>query len=464
MNNMRDKHTANMGEDSITKLLFKLSLPATLAMLVNASYNIIDTIFVGKLGSDAIAALSISFPIQMLLGAVAIGTGVGVGSLISRSLGAGKGEDAAVAGGQVILLSFLFGLVSTVIGLLYLEPLLLLFGAKPEILQLTADYMSVIANGAVFLFLIMILNNAVRAEGNAMLPMKVLILSALTNIILDPILIFGFNMGVRGAAVATVISKIAGVAILLHYYISKKSLLNLGIRHLRPHLRIIVDIYRVGLPMLFIQVAANIALIFANRLLGTYGVIPIAVMGIIIRLQMFAFMPAVGIAQGLLPIIGYNYGAGKFERIREAMLKGYAAATVFTAISGLSFFVFPEFFLRIFNASPALLAAGRSAVRIMVSMYPLLGIQTISIIFFQAIGKGMPSLWLSLLRQFVLFLLFMVLLERYFQLAGIWYAVPLADLLAFVVTVAVVTREFKKLGIPLFKKALNPTPTCGDET
>jgi putative MATE family efflux protein len=453
---MQHNATAQMGEDSISSLLLRFSLPATLAMLVNASYNIIDTIFVGRLGSDAIAALSVSFPIQMLLGAVAIGTGVGAGSLISRSLGAGKNKDAAAAAGQVILLSFIFGLAATLIGLLWLEPLLLLFGAKPQILELTVSYMSVIANGAIFLFLIMILNHAIRAEGNAMLPMKVLIFSALTNIVLDPILIFGLNMGVRGAAVATVISKIAGVVVLLHYYLAKRSALDVTPDHIRPQIPIIIAIYKVGLPMMIIQLAANVGLIYANRLLGTYGVIPIAVMGLVIRLQMFAFMPAIGIAQGLIPIIGYNYGAGKFERIREALLKGYGAATVFTALSGFAFFAFPRFFLKIFNSDPQLLAAGQSAVRIMVSMYPLLGIQTISIVFFQAIGKGFPSLWLSTLRQFFLFIIFMMIFERLFGLAGIWYAIPMSDFLAFLVTAAVVTREFKRQGIPLFVR--RPAP------
>lgn len=452
---MRTNDTANMGIESISKLLFRFSAPATLAMMVNASYNIIDTIFVGRLGSDAIAALSVSFPIQMLLGAVAIGTGVGAGSFISRSLGAGRDSDATTAAGQVITLSFLFGLAATIIGLLYLRPILILFGATPEILGLTASYMAVIANGAVLLFLIMILNHAIRAEGNAMLPMVVLILSAVTNIALDPIFIFVLDMGVQGAAVATILSKVVGVAILLYYYFSKKSILHVRLPHLKPNLRIITDIYRVGLPMLFIQLGANLALILANRLLGSYGVVPIAVLGIIVRLQMFAFMPAIGISQGLLPIIGYNFGAGKLQRIREAMIKGSLAATVLTAVIGVSFFLFPGFFLGIFSTEPELMAAGKGAVRIMVSMYPLLGIQTVSIGFFQAIGNGMSSLWLSLLRQFILFILFMVILERFFGLAGIWYAMPLADLLAFIVTVAMVLRELQKYGIPLFSPAEN---------
>jgi putative MATE family efflux protein len=445
---MQNRQAASMGQDSITSLLIRFSLPATLAMVVNASYNIIDTIFVGKLGSGAIAALSISFPIQMLLGALAIGTGVGAGSLISRSLGANRAEDAATAGGQVITLSFVFGLIATLVGHFYLRPILLLFGAKPEILELTASYMSVIANGAVLLFLIMILSHVVRAEGNAMLPMIVMILSAIINIVLDPILIFTLQMGVRGAAVATVISKLVGVMMLLFYFLSKKSALHVRLPNLKPNLRIIVDIYRVGLPMLFIQLGANIALIFANRLLGNYGVVPIAVMGLIMKLQMFAFMPAIGIAQGLLPIIGYNFGAGKLERIREAMLKGSGAATVFTTVSGLAFFLFPRFFLSIFSTDPELLQIGEPAVRIIVAMYPLLGIQTIAIIFFQAVGKGFPSLWLSLLRQFFLFIFFMIVLQQYFKLTGIWMSIPLADLLAFLVTSAMILREFHTMEFP----------------
>ncbi|MDW7649867.1 MAG: MATE family efflux transporter, partial [Bacillota bacterium] len=424
---MQQNHVSSMGEESISKLLIRFSLPATLAMLVNASYNIIDTIFVGRLGSDAIAALSVSFPIQMLLGALAIGTGVGAGSLISRSLGAENKDAAATAGGQVITLSLIFGLLATLIGLFYLRPLLSFFGATPEILDLTASYMSVIANGAVFLFMIMMLNHVIRAEGNAMLPMTVMIVSALANIILDPVFIFVLNMGVRGAAVATVLAKIIGVVMLLHYFITKKSALDVRKVHLRPDMKSIVDIYRVGLPMLLIQVAANTALIVANRILGGYGYIPIAILGLIVRLQMFAFMPAIGIAQGLLPIIGYNFGAGKFRRIGEALFKGSGAATVFTAISGVTFFLFPRFFLRIFSSDPELLRAGEAAVRIMVSMYPLLGIQTISIVFFQAIGKGMPSLWLSLLRQFLLYVPLLFLLPTRWGLTGIWLAAPVAD-------------------------------------
>ena len=440
---------ASMGEDAISRLLLRFALPATLAMAVMASYNIVDTYFVGKLGPEAIAALSVSFPVQMLLGALGIGTGIGAGSLISRSLGADKPENATIAAGQVMLLALVFGLGATLLGHFYLRPMLLLFGATPEILELTMDYMSVIAQGAIMLFLIMMLNHIVRAEGNAILPMWVMIISALSNIIMDPIFIFSLGMGIRGAAIATVLAKIIGVVILLWYFLSGKSALNVRLKDLRPNGRIILEIYKVGLPALLMQISGNISLILANRILRDFGFLPIAVMGLMVRFQMFAFMPVIGIAQGMLPIIGYNFGAKKYLRIREVMIKGAGAGTVLVTLAGLSLFLFPRFFLRIFSSQEELLALGTYAVRIMVLMYPLLGLQITSVIFFQAIGRGTQSLLLSLLRQFLLYIPFIFLLPRFFDLTGIWAATPLADLLAFLVTTTLVAREFRTLGIPI---------------
>ena len=442
-------HSASMGTESISRLLLRFSLPSTIAMLVNASYNIIDTIFVGRLGSDAIAALSVCFPIQMLLGGLAIGTGIGAASLISRSLGAGKRHEAATAAGQVFLLALVFGLLTFLGGFFYLRPLLLIFGATPDILELSEQYLSIISYGAVLLFLIMILNHTVRAEGNVMLSMTVMILSAITNIILDPIFIFVLGFGIRGAAIATVVSKVVGVGILLWYFAAKKSTLNVHLFNLAPNWPVIIDIYRVGLPSLFIQISANISLIVVNRILGSYGYIPIALMGLFVRLQMFAFMPVIGISHGLLPIIGYNFGACQYPRIREAMIKGIGLGTVFVTFLGLAFFAFPGVFLRIFSSDTELLELGETALRIMVIMYPLIAAQTISIVFFQAIGRGTSSLWLSLLRQFLLYIPFILLMPRFFNLTGIWLATPIADLLAFAVTAAMVSREFSRRGIPL---------------
>ncbi len=452
---------AKMGEESITRLLFRFSLPATLGMLVMATYNIVDTIFVGRLGSQAIAALSIAFPIQMLLGAVGIGTGVGAASLISRSLGAGDREEAESAAGQVVTLALLFGLVTALIGFLYLRPLLVFLGTTAEILPLTKEYMIVITGGSVMLFLIMILNNVVRAEGNPLLSMKVMIASALINIALDPIFIFLLGMGVQGAAVATVLSKIVGVAIMLYHFFWGKSVLKLHRSRLRLRWGTILNIYRIGFPAMVMKLSTNIALIMANNILAGYGHIPIAVMGLVFRLQMFSFMPVFGISQGLLPIIGFNYGAGKPGRIREALLKGAAISTAANILAAAAFLINPVFFLGLFSSEKELLSIGSEALRIMVVMFPLIGIQIVSTTFFQAIGKGLPSLLLSLMRELMLFIPFVLVMSSIFGLTGVWISRPLSDLLAFVVTVILLSAELKRQGIPLRSPGTSAGKTAG---
>ena len=440
-----------MGEEKISKLLWRFSLPATVAMAVTASYNVVDAAFVGRLGSKAIAALSVAFPAQMIFGAVAIGTGVGAASLIARSLGSGKTEEARATIGQVALLSLVLGFVLTLAGRFYLEPMLVFFGATPEIIAPSAEYMSVIADGAILLFSSFMLAHTIRAEGNAILPMTVLIASALTNIVLDPIFIFVLNMGIRGAAIATLLAKIVNVVCYLWYYLGGKSVLKIALKHLRPNGKIILEIYQVGLPTILIQVSANIALIIANKILGGFGHIPIAVMGMIMRLQQFAILPVIGINHGLLPIIGYNHGAKKHPRVREALIKGLGAAVIFGTAAGICFLAFPGIFLRIFTGESALLEKGAVALRITVLMYPLIGVPFISGAFFQGIGKGAPALLLALLRQFLLYIPLIFLLPLRFGLDGIWSATPLADFLTFIIAVLLVMRELKRHRIPLYR-------------
>jgi len=440
---------ARMGKEKIGRLLFQFSFPAIVGMVVMATYNIVDTIFVGMLGSEAIAALSIAFPLQMILGAVGIGTGVGAASLISRSLGAGDEEEASRAAGQVIGLALVFGLVTALLGAIFLRPVLSFVGTTPELMPLTEEYMQVITSGSVMFFLIMILNNLLRAVGNPLLSMKIMILSALTNIALDPIFIFLLGMGVQGAAVATVLSKIVSVAIMLYYFFGGKSPIQVTISALRPQGKTILNVYRTGFPAMFMQLSINTSLIIANYILAGYGHVPVAVMGLIFRLQMFAIMPIIGISQGLLPIIGYNFGAGKPTRIREALLKGAGASTLIVTAAGVVLVLYPTFFINLFSSEQELLALGSHALRIMVIMFPLIGTQVVSAVFFQAIGKGLPSLVLSLLREVILFIPFITIFSRLYGLEGIWLARPVSDLLAFLVTITFIIRELKHQGIPL---------------
>ncbi len=438
-----------MGKESITKLLFRYSLPATVGMVVAATYNIVDTIFIGRLGSEAIAALSVAFPIQMIIGAIGVGVGVGSASLISRSLGAGNTRDAEKAVGQVISLALAFGLVVALASFYYLRPLLILVGASPEILGYTEDYTSVITAWSVVFFLIMSLNNVVRAEGSPLLSMKIMIASSLLNIALDPIFIFALGMEVRGAAVATVLAKSIGAFILLFHFISGRSSLVLQLKNLKPDWIIIYNIFRIGFASMLRLFSKNLSLTVTNVLLVGFGHIPIAAMGLFFRIQMLIIMPVVGFSQGLLPLIGYNYGAEKSSRIRETVIKGFSISTAFITLLALIIYINPPTFLRLFTAEAELLAMGTYSMRIMMVMLPLIGIQVVSTVFFQAIGKAVPSLFLSLLREVMLFIPLVLILANYTGLLGIWLARPLSDLMAFIITFAMISRELKNQNIPL---------------
>lgn len=448
---MQTNSAAQMGEESIGKLLVRYSVPATAGMLVMATYNIVDTIFVGMLGSKAIAALSVAFPFQMLLGAVAIGTGVGAASLIARSLGSGETGQAVKAVGQVIGLSVIYGFIIAILGFTYLEPLLRLFGATPDIIGLTGEYVLVITTGSVMFFLIMGLNNVVRAVGNPKLSMKVMIISAVTNIILDPIFIFTLGMGVRGAAVATVLAKVIGVAIMLHFFIVGKSEVKITLACLKPCRETIRKIYVIGLPAMVLQISTNLSLIIANNILAAYGHLPIAALGLIFRLFMFALMPVIGVAQGLMPIIGYNYGAGKMLRIREALAKGTLVSTVIVIFFGALYFTWPIAFLSIFSDEQELLTLAGRALRIMVIMFPVIGAQVVFSTYFQAAGRGLPSLLLSILREVLLFIPLLLIFSGLFGLDGVWFSRPVSDLLAFLFTFYLISRELNKHNLSLFR-------------
>jgi len=442
--------TELMGKESITRLLFRFSLPATVGMVVAATYNVVDTMFIGWLGSEAIAALSIAFPIQMILGAIGVGTGVGASSLISRSLGAGNNREAEKAIGQVISLALIFGLIVALASWFYLRPLLVIFGASPEILGYTEEYTSVITTWSVVFFLIMSLNNVTRAEGSPLLSMKVMIASSLLNIALDPVFIFILDMEVRGAAVATVIAKGAGAFVLLLHFTRGSSNVIFYPTNMKLEWGIIVNIYKIGLATILRLFSKNLSLTVTNIILAAFGHIPVAAMGLFFRLQMLIMMPVIGFSQGLLPVIGYNYGAQKVERIREAVIKGFAITTGFITLLVLVLYVSPNTFFRIFTSETELLNMAGYSLRIMIVMFPLIGIQVVSTIFYQAIGKAIPSLVLSLLREVMIFIPFLLFLSSYFDLMGVWIARPISDFLAFIITFFMISRELKRQNIPLF--------------
>ncbi len=444
-------NTDELGKENISRLIYQYSLPATIGMVVAATYNIADTIFIGRLGSEAIAALSIAFPVQMFLAAIGVGVGVGAASLISRSLGAGDVRTAEKAIGQVISLALIFGLLVAVLSIFYLQPLLSLIGARGVVLGYAEDYTAAITTGSLFFFLILGMNNVVRAEGSPILSMQVMIGSSLLNIALDPIFIFALGLEVQGAAIATVLAKGLGAIVLLAHFISGRSNLTLCRQNLRLDWIIVKEIARIGLTSMLRLVAKNFSLAATNMVLAGYGHIPIAAMGLYFRLQSLIIMPVIGFSQGLLPIMGYNYGANKKERIRETVVKGFVISTAFITVLALVNFLIPTTLLSAFTSDPELLSLGSYALRIMILMFPLIGIQLIASVFFQAIGKAVPALILSLLREVMIFIPLLLVFSGYFGLDGVWITRPVTDLLAFIVTITMVASELRKQEIPLLR-------------
>ncbi len=440
---MQDGDATRMGTENITRLMIQFSLPSTIGMVVMATYNIMDTFFIGILGSEAIAALTIAHPIQMLLASIGIGTGVGAASLVSRSLGTGDKDEAEKALGHVVGLSLIFSVVFAVAGYIFLEPILVIAGATPEILPLASEYVLVITSGSLMFFLLMGLNNVLRAEGSPILSMKIMILSGVTNIILDPIFIFLFGMGIQGAAIATVLAKVLGVIILLWKFSKEDSEIKLKLKNLKLTFKTILEIYRIGIAAMILPFSINISLMVANTILAGYGHIPVAVMGLFFRLQMLAILPVIGFKQGLLPLIGYNHGAGFSERIREILIKGVGISTAFITGFGVMYFISPEFFLGLFTSEQELIELGSRAMRIMVSMFPLIGLHNMASVYFQAIGRGIPSLFLSLLREAMLFVPLLLILSNSLGLQGVWISRPISDFLAFLVTGGLLLWEFR---------------------
>jgi len=440
-----------MGKDPIWRLLLRFSGPAIVSMMVASSYNVIDAIFIGRLGPEALAAITIAFPIMMIFMGLSMGTGMGAASLISRRLGAGNRDEANRVAGITITLTILIGSLMTIIVLPNLEALLRLFGASASVLPLAKSYMSILATFAVVNSFAMITGTIIRAEGNPILPSAVMVVSALSNIVLDPLLIFGLGpfpaMGVAGAATATVSARAIGAVILIIYFVSGRTSYRFRPSYFLPNLGILKEIYRVGIASIVRQIVGSVIMALINRIAASFGVIPLAVMGVLFRASSFAFMPCMGLGQGVLPLIGYNFGAQKKERLTEVTIKAGFASLVWGVLCWIFVMLFSTQILSIFGTDPQFLLEGTGALRIVSIFVFTIGIQMILGFFFQGIGRGLPALVLSSARQIIFLLPGLLILPRIFGLTGLWVAFPIADALSIMLTLFWASREFRRLGL-----------------
>ncbi len=437
----------SLGRKNIGTLIWDFSVPAITGMLVNALYNVVDSIFVGHgVGPIGLAAVTIAFPVMILLMAFGMLVGVGATTLVSIRLGQKRTADAEKILGNAFLLAITFALSLSALFLLFLDPILTALGAGPDILPFSRDFTTIILAGSVFMFTGFGLNNIIRAEGNPRLAMLTMVMSALLNTILNPLFIFGLGLGIKGSALATVISQAVSAAWVISHFRSRRSFLKLRSVNILPDRRIIAKILVMGSSAFFMQIAASVvAGLFNNILMAYGGDTAVAAMGIINRVSLLVLMPLFGISQGTQPVIGYNYGAKNYGRVREAVVKGSLAATA-VAITGFAVVqLLDAYIIRLFSSDAALVSLGAGGLKVFMAMLPIIGFQIIGSAFFQAIGKPMHSLLLSMSRQLLILIPVLLVLPRFVGLQGVWLAGPISDFGSTLLTAVLVAVQLRIL-------------------
>ena len=438
-----------LATEPVPKLLVRLGVPAVIGMFVNALYNLVDTIFVGQgVGVSAIGGLAIAFPYQIFLFALAAMIGIGGASIVSRALGAKEYERANRTAANAITYAIVSSLALTAIGYIFLDRILLIFGATEGIAGYAQEYLSVVMSGTMFLVFSVVGNNLIRAEGRALIAMVSMLIGAVVNIILDPIFIFVLDMGVRGAAIATVIGKLSSFVFVLAYLLRGGSLLEMKARDFIPRFAIWREISALGVPSFIRQLGGSILAIAVNNVLRVHGgAVAISVFGAVNRLLMFGMMPIFGISQGFQPVAGFNYGAHLFSRVRESV----RVSIIGTTLMGVVFFILvmaiPGLIMRMFADDPEMTRMGTTALRLIVLAVPAVGLQLIGSTFFMAIGKALPAFFLSLSRQIIFLIPLVIILPRFLGVSGVWVSFPIADALSTLLTVLFLTIELRRMKI-----------------
>jgi putative MATE family efflux protein len=439
----------DLGKEPILPLLLKMSWPSITAMLVLAVYNLIDTFWLARVSPQAIAALTICLPIQMIFGAIGVGTGLGAGSFAARMFGAGNDLKARQTAGQIIILSLFFGLLIIVLTLIYDDLILTIFGATDEIIPLSRQYLVTIAFGSPFLLFMMMSNNLLRAEGRPYASMIVMLTMAVVGVILDPILILGWGpfhgMGIFGAALSAIIAYAIAGSLSFYYLQSKSSRYDLKWRHLLPNIAIIFDIYQTGFPSLIMNLFFSLVMIVYNHVLGSYGPLAIATLGLCFRINGLVVMVLFGIGQGVMPMVGFNIGAKLHDRLIETVHVAVKLTSIFCITACILFEIFAHYILTLFTDNAQLIEIAVPALRIYVSVLLLIGPNLVWINMFIGMGKGLTSMVLLLLRDAFFLIPLIYILPTWFGLNGVWMAQSFSNLLAFFIIFFCTKRELHKI-------------------
>lgn len=448
-----NEKTKELAELHIPRLMLKFFIPAFIGVFVNALYNIVDRVFIGQgVGSMALSGISVIFPVMLIVMGFGMLIGIGAGVLVSINMGKRDMGRAEKVLGSSFLLMLLVSVVITVIGFSIKGPMLRSFGATAQTIEYANDYLNIILAGSVFQVVGFSLNNIIRAEGNARIAMYSMILSAGTNLILDPIFIFGFDMGVKGAAYATVISMMVLTVWVLYHFLSSKSVVKLKIANIRFDWKILMEILAIGMAPFVMQIANSFVQGLINtKLIAFGGDLAVGAMGIVNSVATLIVMAIVAINMATQPIISFNYGAKSFDRVKETLRIAIISATVISILAFILVETFPESIVRLFNSSdPGLLAYGRDGLRLAMLALPFIGFQVVIGNFFQSMGKAKIAVLLTLLRQVIILLPLLFILPNHFGLQGIWISMPISDFCSAIIVTFFIVNHWKKL--PVTKK------------
>ena len=428
-----------LGTEKIPKLLLKQALPAAIGFMVMSLNMVVDTFFVGQyIGELAIGAISVIFPISFLFSSIGMSIGIGGGSIVSRALGNNDDKKAQLAFNNQISLTIFLAIIAIIIGLFFKIPILDIFGAKGEIMPFANSYFSIVLIGIPFLALSMMANNNLRAEGKAKIAMIALLIPSVVNIVLDYIFIDIMDLGMVGAGWATTISYLGSAGYIIYFYLAKKAELKVKLVLFKLNKLIVSEIFKIGSVNLLRQGTISLLAIVLNNTLFYYGnlqggmggEIAISVYGLATRMTMFALFPLIGIAQGFMPIAGYNYGAKMYDRVNSVIKIALIYGFIIASFIGIILMVSSDLIPYIFTKDTKLIKHAPNAIFWIFSATPVIVFHLIAPSYYQAIGKAIPALLLTLTKQGLFLIPFVLILPIYFGIEGVWYSFPISDIIS----------------------------------
>ena len=451
MSDKEEKKENIMGTLGITRLIMKMSLPLMISMLIQALYNIVDSMFVARVSETALTAVSLAFPLQNLLIAFGVGTGVGMASYLSRKLGEKDTETATKAAGNGITLAVITWILFAILGLTIVKPFMALFTDDAELLGLSTSYSEIVMIFSFFMLLSMMNERILQGTGDSFSSMLSQMTGAITNIILDPVFIFVFKMGVNGAAIATVIGQAVGCAVSL-YFVIRNKYIKIKPQHLKLEKRMVASIYSVGAPTIITNSIGTVMTGAMNAILIGFSTTAVSVFSVYFKLQSFVFMPIFGLSSGMVPIIAYNYGARKKKRVMSTIYIGTIIAIGIMVVGTIIFNLFPEALLSLFSATEEMYRLGVPALRIISLCFVSAAISIGLGSSFQATGYGIGTMIVSISRQLLVLIPTAYIMAKLVGINGVWFSFIIAEAVGLAVSLILFIKVYKTRIKPIGEK------------